>query len=128
MPLYHIERIIQETGKKFGDGSHILYVNGSYKDDKDPVGRLMHDFRCSSSVDMFYPLLAEQVKHFKETEGGREVMSKNVEDWAMGKVLEKQKESARRMIARGKLTLEEIAEDTELSLEIVEELAKTQPA
>lgn len=132
LPLYHIERTIRETGVVFGDGSHILYVNGSYKDDKDPIGRLMHDFRCVSSVDMFYPLLAEQVKHYKETEGGREIMSKNVEDWAMGiaekKVFEKQKESAKRLIARGKLTLEEIAEDTELPLEVVEELANLQPA
>lgn len=128
LPLYHVERTIRETGVVFGDGSHIMYVNGSYKDDKDPIGRLMHDFRCVSSVDMFYPLLAEQVKHFKETEGGREIMSKNVEDWAMGKVLEKQKESAKRLIARGKLTLEEIAEDTELPLEVVEELANLQPA
>lgn len=46
LPLYHIEGTIRETGVVFGDGSHILYVNGSYKDDKDPVGRLMHDFRC----------------------------------------------------------------------------------
>lgn len=132
LPLYHIERTIRETGVVFGDGSHILYVNGSYKDDKDPIGRLMHDFRCVSSVDMFYPLLAEQVKHYKETEGGREIMSKNVEDWAMGiaekKVFEKQKESAKRLIARGKLTLEEIAEDTELPLDVVEELANLQPA
>lgn len=77
---------------------------------------------------MFYPLLAEQVKHFKESAGGREIMSKNVEDWAMGKVFEQQKESAKRLIARGKLTLEEIAEDTELPLEVVEEIANLQPA
>ena len=31
----------------------------------------MHDFRCTSSEDMFYPLLARQVRHFKETEGGQ---------------------------------------------------------
>ncbi len=59
-------------------------------------------------------------------------MSKNVEDWAMGiaekKVFEQQKESAKRLIARGKLTLEEIAEDTELPLEVVEEIANLQPA
>ena len=58
-------------------------------------------------------------------------MSKAVEDWAMGvaerKFLEKQKESAKRMIARGKLTLKEIAEDIELSLEVVEELTNLQP-
>ncbi len=132
LPLYHIERTIQETGKMFGDGSHILYVNGSYKDDNDPVGRLMHDFRCVSSVDMFYPLLAEQIRHFKETEGGRKIMCKAVEDWAMGvaeeKVIEDRKENAKKMIAKGKLTLDEIAEYASLPLEIVEELANLQPA
>lgn len=127
LPLYHIERTIQETGEMFGDGSHILYVNGSYKDDNDPVGRLMHDFRCVSPVDMFYPLLAEQVRHFKETEGGRKIMSKNVEDWAMGKIFEDRKENAKKMIAKGKLTLDEIAEYASLPLEIVEELANLQP-
>ena len=55
-------------------------------------------------------------------------MSKNVEDWAMGKVFEDRKKLAQKMIARGKLTLTEIAEDTELPLEVVEELANMQPA
>lgn len=55
-------------------------------------------------------------------------MSKNVEEWAMGKVLEDRKENAKKMIARGKLTLEEIAEDASLPLEVVEELANLQPA
>ena len=68
LPLYHVERTITETGKLFNDGSHIIYVNGSYKNDEDPVGRLMHDFRCTSAVDMFYPELAKPVRHFKETE------------------------------------------------------------
>lgn len=51
--LYHVNRMIEETGTYFGDGSHIIYVNGSYKDDNDPVGRLMHDFRCVNYADMF---------------------------------------------------------------------------
>ena len=72
--LYHVNRTIEETGAYFNDGSHIIYVNGSYKDDNDPIGKLMHDFRCLSSVDMFYPILAKQVKYFKETEGGQEIM------------------------------------------------------
>ncbi len=129
--LYHIDRTVRETGKPFGDGSHILYVNGSYKDDDTPVGKLMHDFRCISPVDMFYPLLAEQVKHFKNTEGGRKVMSKAVEEWAAElaaqEVLVTKKENARRMIAKGKLSLEEIAEYEDLPLEVVEQLANLQP-
>ena len=82
LSLYHVDRMIRETGAYFGDGSHIIYVNGSYKDDNDPVGRLMHDFRCLNAVDMFYPELARQVEYFKETEGGREVMCQIFEELA----------------------------------------------
>lgn len=143
-PLYHINRIIKETGTYFGDGSHIIYVNGSYKDDDNPIGRLMHDFRCLSPADMFYPVLAKQVKYFKETEGGQEIMGQLFEDlvvkWgtikayeiaeemAEEKALEEKKALARRMIARGKLTLEEIAEDSDLPIEAVRDLAGLQLA
>lgn len=144
LPLYHVNRTVEETGTYFGDGSHIIYVNGSYKDDDDPVGRLMHDFRCLSPVDMFYPILAKQVKYFKETEGGQEIMGQLFEDlvvkWgtikayeiaeemAEEKALEEKKALARRMIARGKLTLEEIAEDSDLPIEAVRDLAGLQLA
>ena len=126
--LYHVNRTIEETGAYFNDGSHIIYVNGSYKDDNDPVGKLMHDFRCLSSVDMFYPILAEQVKYFKETEGGQEIMCQVFEDLAEKRVTEEKKAFARRLIARGKQTLEEIAEDAELPIEVVRDLAGLQLA
>ena len=124
--LYHVNRMIEETGTYFGDGSHIIYVNGSYKDDNDPVGRLMHDFRCLNSADMFYSVLARQVKYFKETEGGQEIMCQVFEELAEKRVIEEKKESARRMIARGKLTVEEIAEDAGLPIEVVRDLAGLQ--
>ena len=126
--LYQVNRVIEETGTYFGDGSHIIYVNGSYKDDNDPVGRLMHDFRCLSSADMFYPVLARAVEYFKETEGGREVVCQIFEDLAEKWVIEEKKESARRMIASGKLTEEEIAEYAGLPVEEVRELAGVQLA
>lgn len=80
LPLYHVERVIQETQTPFKDGSHIIYVNGSYKNDADPVGKLMHDFRCTRSADMFYNELKDTVKHFKETEGGRGQVCKAMEE------------------------------------------------
>lgn len=130
--LYHVNRVIEETNTYFGDGSHIIYVNGSYKNDNDPVGRLMHDFRCLSSVDMFYPVLAKQVKYFKETEGGQEIMCQIFEDLAEKRAneraIEEKKAFARRMIARGKLTIEEIAEDADLPIEVVRDLAGLQLA
>jgi len=80
LPMYHVERMVQEVGTPFGDGSHIIYVNGNYKNDGDPVGKLMHDFRCTSAVDMFYPELAKSVRHFKETEGGQNQVCKAMEE------------------------------------------------
>lgn len=44
------------------------------------------------------------------------------------RALEEKKASARRMIARGKLTLEEIAEDSDLPIEVVRDLAGLQLA
>ena len=123
LPLYHINRVVEETGVYFNDGSHIIYVNGSYKDDNDPIGKLIHDFRCISSVDMFYPELAKQVKYFKETEGGREIVCQIFEELAEKRVTEEKKAFACRLIARGKQTLEEIAEDTDLPLEEIKTLA-----
>lgn len=134
--LYHIDRMIKETSTYFGDGSHIIYVNGSYKDDGDPVGKLVHDFRCLCSVDMFYSELAKPVKYFKETEGGQEIMCQVFEELAEKRAneraeevrIEEKKLLARRMIARGKLTVEEIAEDTDLPIEVVRDLAGLQLA
>lgn len=77
-------------------------------------------------MDMFYPVLARQVKYFKETEGGQEIMCQVFEELAEKRVIEEKKESARRMIARGKLTVEEIAEYAGLPIEIVRDLAGMQ--
>ncbi len=138
--LYHVERTFKETGAAFGDGSHIIYVNGGYKNDEDPIGKLMHDFRCTSSIDMFYPVLAKQVKYFKETEGGKGIVCKTFEELAdkraekvakeVAKEVaeEKAKETARRMLAKGKLSYEEIAEYTDLPVEEVRSLADLQLA
>lgn len=124
LPMYHVERTFQETGKAFNDGSHIIYVNGSYKNEEDPVGKLMHDFRCINPEDMFYKELARQVAYFKEIEGGQEIMCKAFKDLAEEMAEERAEELALRLLMRGKMTEEEIAEDTRLSLEVVRRLAK----
>ena len=51
IPIYTVNRRFEEIDVPFQDGSHIVYVNGSYKGD-DAVGRLMHDFGCKESKDM----------------------------------------------------------------------------
>lgn len=93
LPIYTINRHFEEIDDKFDDGSHIVYVNGSYKGD-DAVGRLMHDFGCKKSKDIYYSELAKGVKHFKEEEEeeGRKVMCEAVEKYAEKKVAIKVKE------------------------------------
>ena len=78
-PIYHIDRMVQEKNVPFGDGSHILYVNGAYKGN-DTIGRLMHDFRCSNPEDMYSDTLREAAKYFKETEEGQRKMGKVLDE------------------------------------------------
>lgn len=81
IPLYHVERRIKEMEYAlFGDGAHIIYVNGEYRNMEHPVGSLMHDFNCKEAKDMVNPLLAEEVRYLKETEGGRSQMSRILEE------------------------------------------------
>ena len=42
-PIYHIDRIVKETGKNFNDEAHIIYVNAQIQDET-ALGKLMHDF------------------------------------------------------------------------------------
>ena len=50
-------------------------------------------------------------------------MSETFESLAEKRIIEEKKASARRMIAKGKLTIEEIAEYTDLPIEEIRDLA-----
>lgn len=81
IPIYTVNRYFEEIDAPFDDGSHIVYVNGSYKG-QDAIGKLIHDFSCKESKDMYYPELAKGIRHFKEEEGGRVIMCEAVERYA----------------------------------------------
>lgn len=105
-PVYHIDRTIRETGNLFGDGSHILYVNGSWRDES-PVGRLMYDFSCTNPDDMNYALLADRVRYFKEDKEGVQTMCKIIEDYAQEVAKEVAKEAEERKLLSNLRTLME---------------------
>ena len=127
--LYPVERCFLNNGKKFGDGSHILYVNGAYQNET-PIGKLMHDFSCTDASEMYYDVLAERVKFFKESKEGVAIMCRameemRIESWQEGVEegrKEGRKDTALRMLKAGKYTLDEIAEMSGLSLEDVKAL------
>ena len=73
LPIYHVNRVFEETGGSFQDGSHIIYVNSEIQDDTG-LGRLMHDFHCKNAEDMYNSILAERVRELKETPEGVDLM------------------------------------------------------
>lgn len=127
--VYHIDRQVIETGEGFGDGSHILYVNGSYRDDS-PIGKLMHDFSCTNPDDMYYEVLAERVRFFKESKKGVAIMCKVIEEMRLESFQEGKLEGkmegiqfvVRSMLETGKFAIEEISRLSGLSLEEVQAL------
>ena len=145
-PIYHIERVITESGNRFNDEAHIVYVNASYNDDT-ALGRLMHDFRCADPGDMIYPELREKTIPFKEDEKEAPKMSEiweevrregiaegielareeiekakaEAEAKAEAQARERATKTALRMIKRGNLSVEEIAEYTGLTEDEVNE-------
>ncbi len=70
----------------------------------------MHDFSCINPDDMNYEALAKKARYFKQDEKGVAAMCKIMEDMRNEAALNMAKETARRMIKKGKMSLEEIAD------------------
>jgi len=119
-PLYIIDRTINGTTQLFGDGSHIIYVNGENKDDT-ALGRLMSDFACVDPQKMKYKLLASSAGYYKHNKEGVQAMCRIVEEIVekerAEERAERDREIALKMIAMGKLSYEEISTITGVSLD-----------
>ena len=77
---------------------------------------MIHDFNYKEAKDIVNPLLAEEVRYLKETEGGRSQMCKLLEEMrneaAAEGIYEKAVSTALKMLARGRDSMVEIAELT----------------
>ena len=101
-PLYHVERIVQETQRPFDDGAHILYVNGANRDDT-PLGRLMQDFFCERPEQMNYAELAKRADYFKAEAEGVNAMCELMEKFGEKKLEEGRAEGRLEGRAEGRL-------------------------
>ena len=109
LPLYHVERMVQELARPFEDHAHILYVNGQYRG-ADRIGSLMHDFSCTDPDEMYSPILAHEVAQYKNTEKGVSRMCRIMEELtnesrAEGR-LSALVSSVQRLMVNGNLSLE----------------------
>ena len=97
LPIYHVDRVIRETGGLFEDESHIIYVNSQIKDDTS-LGKLMYDFSCTKPQDMYYKILADRVRYFKEDKKGVLTMCREMENMRRETAHEKAVEIAKKML------------------------------
>ena len=63
--IYHISRIIQESGKKFPDQAEIIYLNTSKSSDNE-LGILIKDFYTKDPKKMHSKVLAKRVADLKD--------------------------------------------------------------
>ena len=87
------------------------------------MGQLFEDLVVKWGTIKAYEIAEEMAE-----EMAKEMAKEKAEEIAKEMALEEKKALARRMIARGKLTLEEIAEDSDLPIGAVRDLAGLQLA
>ena len=109
-----------------GHSGLVLYVNGEYRDDSD-IGKLMHDFNCTSADDMNFEILAEKTQYLKENPKEVSEMCKVMEDlrdesYAEGHAegREEQAQMTAKNLSEQGLTIEQIARAIGFSMDTVE--------
>ena len=118
-----IKRVIAQNGQDFNDGSHIIYVNGEKRYDKNALSMLMHDFFCKDAKDIKNAVLADRVRHFKEEESGVEEMCEIMQKLANDAAYEEKIKIANKLLDKGN-SVDDVTEITELPREEVEAIAK----
>jgi len=72
--IYHVEKVLRETGDIIDDGLHEIFVN-TVIDDGTDIADLMSCFTKKEVNNPKFPMLSSEVKRLKETEGGASTVS-----------------------------------------------------
>ena len=88
----------------------------------------MHDFSCTDAKDMKYEILADRVRYFKEDERGVATMCRAMEEMRNETVRERNIEIAKTMLDSKKLSYEDIALFSGLTVDEVKSLDTKKPA
>ena len=78
LPLYHVDRVIRETGEVINNGFAEVYVN-SVIDNGSDVSQLMKVFTEGDCYNDKFPKTSSIKRRYKETEGGIREMSGLIE-------------------------------------------------
>ena len=93
--VYHIDRVIRETGKIQDNGLQEIYVNAKIDDGTD-VAKLMRIFKEEMLYDFEkFPKVSKRKKQFKESEGGKQEVCDLVENYEKQRAEEAAEKAAR---------------------------------
>ena len=121
--IYHIERMIKETGSIVENGTHEIYVNTAV-DDKSDIAELMQYFKKSVGQHPKFPKTCSRVDYFKKTKEGASIMCKLVEDYATEKLRQAEIQTASNFLRNG-VSVDIVAKSIpSLSREFILELSR----
>jgi hypothetical protein len=117
--IYHINRVIEETGSVVDNGVHEIYVNTAIDDGSD-IAELMQYFKKSVGEHENFMKLCNRVKYFKESQEGVANMCQVMEDY----VKEKDIQTATNFLRNGASVSLVVNSMPNLTLKDVEELSR----
>ena len=98
--IYHVEKILRETGQVIDDGLHEIFVNTAV-DDGTEIAELMSCFTKKEVKNARFPMLSSEVRRLKESEGGMQVMCEVMKRYEKLAVREERIDKIKKMIAKG---------------------------
>lgn len=129
--IYHIDKVIQETGEIIDDGLHEIFVNTKINDGTD-IAELMQCFTMTEVNNPKFPKMSNRVSFLKNDEEGIKIMCKVMEEYAKEYAEEYAKEYAEEavqetvisLIKEGDISEERGAEKLNISIDKMRELLK----
>ena len=103
LPLYHVIKIVKETGQVIDDGLTEIYVNAAV-DDGSKLARLMKVFTKNDAYDEAdFPVTSEIKARFKKDEGGSIKMDETLQRWRDEWISEGEERGEKRGRKEGKI-------------------------
>ena len=116
--IYHVDKVLRETGQVIDDGLHEIFVNTAV-DDGTEIAELMSCFTKKEVKNARFPMLSSEVRRLKESEGGMQVMCEVMQRYekmaAEAAKHEERMQAIKNMIAKG------YTKDSILDLDYTEE-------
>ncbi len=123
LPLYHVDRMVRETGKVVNNGFEEVYVNTKIKNNSK-ISELMEVFVDDNAYNSKFPKTSGGKHRYKETEGGLSVMCEIMERLTTEAKAEGKLETLFDLVKDGILTIAEAAKRADMTETIFTENMK----